>query len=127
MSLQSHVISGYVGGNPETRPVQTANGPQSVTSMSVAVNNNRNREAAPTWYRVTMWNGLGDTVAKYVSKGDFVVVQGDRLSVSQWTDNDGNARATLELTANTVDFSANRRGSDEAADNAAPNPEDIPF
>ena len=128
MSLQSHIISGYVGGTPETREVQTQNGPQSVTSMSVAVNNHRNREAQPTWYRVTMWNGLGKTVQQYVDKGDYVVVQGERLSVSTWTDNEGNARATLELTADSVDFSANRRSADDS-DNVSdsPNPEDIPF
>ena len=82
MSVQMHVISGFVGGKPETREVETQKGQQTVTTMSVAVNNPRNRDADPVWYRVTMWNGLGATVADYVDKGNYVVVQGDRLAVS---------------------------------------------
>ena len=129
MSMQMHVISGFVGGKPETREVETQKGQQTVTTMSVAVNNPRNRDADPVWYRVTMWNGLGTTVAEYVDKGNYVVVQGDRLAVSAWIDQQGNARATLELTANSVDFSANKRGNGENADDEddAPDTEDIPF
>ena len=74
MSVQMHVISGFVGGTPETREVETARGKQSVTTLSLAINNPRNRDAEPVWYRVTMWNGLGTTVAEYVDKGDYVVV-----------------------------------------------------
>lgn len=133
MSMQMHVISGYVGGKPETREVVTANGPQTVAVISVAVNNPRKRDAEPNWYRVTMWNGLANTVAQYVDKGDYVVVQGERLTASAWIDQQGNPRATLELTANSVDFSANRRGEsdeapdDNAPDNNAPDPSEIPF
>ena len=124
MSLQMHVISGFAGGAPESRDVTTPNGPQTVTTLSVAVNNPRKREAEPVWYRVTMWNGLGTTVAQYVDKGDYVVVHGDRLSVSTWIDQEGNARATLELTASSVDFSANRKGERAETEEE---PQDIPF
>jgi single-strand DNA-binding protein len=92
----------------------------------VAVNNPRKRDDDPLWYRVTLWNGLGDTVAQYVDKGDYVVVQGERLTISTWVDQQGNPRATLELTASSVDFSANRRGEGDAPDNT-PEEEDIPF
>jgi single-strand DNA-binding protein len=126
MSIQMHVISGFVGGKPETREVTTANGTQTVATVSVAVNNPRKRDAEPLWYRVTMWNGLGDTVAQYVDKGDYVVVQGERLTISTWVDQQGNPRATLELTASSVDFRANRRGEGDAPDNT-PEEEDIPF
>ena len=126
MSAQMHVISGFVGGKPETRAVTTANGEQSVTTLNVAVNNPRKRDAEPVWYRVTLWNGLGKTVAQYVEKGDYVVVTGERLTVSAWSDQQGSPRATLELTATSIDFSANRRGSGERpADDSSP--EDIPF
>ena len=129
MSVQMHVISGFVGGTPETREVPGKNGaPQTVTTMNVAVNNPRNREAEPVWYRVTMWNGLGDTICKYVDKGSHVIVVGDRLTASAWIDQDGNARATLELTANSVDFSGNKRGDGENAKQEDPKSDgDIPF
>ena len=129
MSVQMHVISGFVGGTPETREVPGKNGtPQTVTTMSVAVNNPRNREAEPVWYRVTMWNGLGDAVCQYVDKGSFVICIGERLTASAWIDQDGNARATLELTANSVDFSGNKRGEGENAKQEDPMSDgDIPF
>lgn len=127
MSVQMHVISGFVGGTPETREVQGRNGnPQTVTTMSVAVNNPRNRDAEPIWYRVTMWNGLGTTVAEYVDKGDYVVVTSNRLSVSTWTNQDNEPQYTLEITANSVDFSSNRRGNGDS-ENAPENEQDIPF
>ena len=125
MSLQMHIISGFVGGTPETREVTTANGKQSVTTLNVAVNNPRKRDAEPVWYRVTMWNGLGTTVAQYVDKGDYVVVSGERLSASTWIDQQGEARATLELIASSVDFSANRGGNGSA--DSGDDLNDIPF
>ena len=120
-------LESTVGGTPETREVNGKNGqPQTVTTMSVAINNHRNRDAEPVWYRVTMWNGLGTTVEQYVDKGSYVVVTGDRLTVSTWIDQDGNARATLELTANAVDFSANKRGNGDD-ENAPVDEQDMPF
>ncbi len=87
MSLQSHIISGFVGGDPESREVHIeGREEQSVTTMSVAVNNPRKPNADPTWYRVSMWNGLGKVVEQYVQKGSYVVVSGSRLAVSVWTD-----------------------------------------
>ena len=126
MSAQTHIISGFVGASPESRTVETAAGEQRVTTMTVAVNNNRRKDAPPTWYRVTMWNELGDAVAQYVDKGSYVVIIGERLTASTWTDQDGNARATLEITSNSVDFSANRRGNGDS-ENALADKQDIPF
>ena len=88
MSVQMHVISGFVGGTPETREVETSRGKQSVTTLNLAVSNPRDREAEPVWYRVTMWNGLGQAVQQYVDTGSYIVVTSSRLSVSTWTDQD---------------------------------------
>jgi single-strand DNA-binding protein len=88
MSAQMHVISGFVGGTPETREVETSRGKQSVTTLNLAINNPRDREAEPTWYRVTMWNGLGKAVQQYVDTGSYLVVTSDRLSVSTWLNQD---------------------------------------
>jgi single-stranded DNA-binding protein len=125
MSAQTHIISGFVGASPETREVETAAGEQRVTTMTVAVNNNRRKDAPPTWYRVTMWNGLGDTVCKYVDKGFFVICICDRLTASAWINEQGEPMATLEATASSIDFSMNRRNGD--SENAPVSESDIPF
>lgn len=128
MSIQQHIISGFVGAPPEIRDVTSKDDRAArVGTINVAVNNPRNRDAEPTWYRVTVWNGLADVVERYVSTGSFVVVSGAKLAASAWTDKQGNARATLELTASSVDFSSNRRNGESADDEAPENPEDIPF
>ena len=109
--MQNIIIAGFVGSDPQTRQA----GESTVTTISVAVNNPRNRQAPPTWYRVECWNGLGSTVSQYVGKGDYVVVTADRLQVSPYISNDGKAAASIDLHATSVDFSANRRSDDESA------------
>jgi single-strand DNA-binding protein len=83
--------------------------------------NGRNWEMT-TWWRVTCWRGLAETVNQYLSKGRQVFVEGevagDVVNGSQnprvWTGNDGVARASFELTARTVKFLGGR-GDAEAA------------
>jgi len=131
---QHHTIAGHVGGEIQVRQVEVNGETRVVGSFSVAINNRFNREAPPTWYRVSVWNGLAGVVGQYVHKGDYVVVTGERLTASSWLDREGNARATLELTADNVDFSANKAGNGnpeavDSDDNAPPprDPGDVPF
>jgi len=126
MSIQMHVISGFVAAH--RRPVKSPHPTASnrITTLSVAVNNPRKRDAEPVWYRVTMWNGLGTAVAQYVDKGDYVVVHGERLAVSTWLDQEGNARATLELTPAASISAPTGRGNGESASSDA-NPTTSPF
>lgn len=105
--MQNIIIAGYVGSDPQTRQA----GENNVTTFSVAVNNPRNRQAPPTWYRVECWNGLGATVSQYVAKGDYVVVTADRLQVSPYINSDGKPAASIDLHATSIDFSANRRSN----------------
>jgi single-strand DNA-binding protein len=83
--------------------------------------NGRNWEMT-TWWRVTCWRGLAETVNQYLNKGRQVFVEGevtgDVVNGSQnprvWTGNDGVARASFEMTARTVKFLGGR-GDAEAA------------
>jgi single-strand DNA-binding protein len=77
--------------------------------------NDRNWELT-TWWRVTCWRGLAETVNQYVNKGQQVFVEGEvrgeAVNGSQnprvWTGNDGVAKASFELTARTVKFLGGR-------------------
>ena len=98
---QYTVIVGNVGRDPEMRYTP---GGTAVCDFSVAVNRrwtdkqtNEMREKT-TWFRVTCWNRLAETVNQYVYKGMRVLVAGE-VDASAWVDNEGNPRATLELTA----------------------------
>jgi single-strand DNA-binding protein len=84
-----------------------------------------------TWWRVSCWRGLAETVNTYVTKGRqlFVegVVNGEASDGSQnprvWTGNDGVAKASYELTARDIKFLADR--SDERSTEQEP-PPDLP-
>lgn len=123
MAYQMHVIVGNLGETPELRE---ANG-QSVTSFSVAVNNRRGETQTTTWYRVTAWNGLAETVCTYLEKGRRVLVEGNTLRTSAYIDRDGNARASLELTANRVQFLDSTPNESGDADGEESEAENIPF
>jgi len=89
-----------------------------VADFSLAVNNPFRKDDPPQWYRVTAWRALAETVNEYVVKGMAVLVEGDDLRLSEWTGDDGTARASLELQARRVVF-LSRAGEgqpDEAAE-----------
>lgn len=133
---QYTVIVGNVGRDPEMRytPSGTA-----VCDFSVAVTrrwtdrgSNEQREKT-TWFRVSAWNRLAETCNQYVYKGMRVLVTGE-VDASAWTGQDGEARATLEITARDVKFLSRRDedGDFSGGSNAfaGPPPEDlqdIPF
>lgn len=125
MSYQIHIIVGNLGETPELRE---ASG-QPVTSFSVAVNTRRGDNQTTTWYRVTAWNGLAETVCTYLEKGRRVLVEGSSLRTSAYVDREGNPRASLELTANRVQFMDSSPGSDDGAEssNGDGDGEDVPF
>jgi single-strand DNA-binding protein len=107
---QYTVIVGNVGRDPEMR--YTGSG-VAVCDFSVAVNrrwrdsqSNETREKT-TWFRVTAWRALAETVNQYVHKGMRILVTGE-VDASAWVDNDGQARATLEITARDIKFLSRR-------------------
>jgi single-strand DNA-binding protein len=120
MSYQIHIIVGNLGETPELREA----GGQPVTSFSVAVNNRRGENQTTTWYRVTAWNGLAETVVKYLEKGRRVLVEGSGLRASAYIDRDSNPRASLELTANRVQFMDSAPSDENGSDG---DEQDIPF
>lgn len=106
---QYTVIVGNVGRDPELR--YTPSG-AAVCDFSVAVNRRWSGQDGQlnektTWFRVTCWNKLAETVNQYVTKGRQVLVTGE-VDASAWINNDGEAAATLELTARDVKFLGRR-------------------
>jgi len=106
---QKTVVVGHLGRDPEMR--YTPSGVP-VTSFSVATtrkwtNANGEQQEKTTWFRVTCWRKLAESTAQYLQKGRLVLVEGD-VEASAWTDREGAARASLELTATTVKFLGGR-------------------
>lgn len=106
---QRVVIVGNVGRDAEMR--YTPSGVP-VTSFSIAVNRRWNnasgeQQEKTTWFRVTCWRKLAETAAQYVKKGKLLLVEGE-VEAAAYTDRDGSARGTLELTATTFKFLGGR-------------------
>lgn len=148
-------LIGYVGQDPEMRYTESG---VPVTSFSLATKetiskslpdggerpcpngwkesyNGRNWEVT-TWWRVTCWRGLAETVTKYVGKGRMLfvegVVQGEAhdgaLNPRVWTGQDGTPRASFELRADTVKFLGDRgENGGSTGGPPAPTDEDLPF
>lgn len=113
MTYQQITLVGNVGRDPELRytPQGTA-----VCDVSVAVSRSfkgadgqRNEET--TWFRVTCWNKLAETVANYVKKGKQILVTGE-VSARAYTAKDGTPAVSLEVRADTVRFLGSRSEGD---------------
>jgi single-strand DNA-binding protein len=64
------------------------------------------------WVRVTVFGQRAETLAQYLKKGSRVYVEG-RLEARPWTDQQGQIRPGLEVTALDVEFMSSR-ADDEA-------------
>jgi len=77
-----------------------------VASFGVAVNERVRdgdewRDGTPTYYNVSVWKRDGEAVAEHVRKGQRLIVVG-RLKQSTYTGRNGDARVSLEVTADVV-------------------------
>lgn len=130
--FQQCIIIGNLGRDPEMR--FTGDGTP-VTDFSVAVNrrwsgqDGEQREKT-WWFRVTCWRRLAETTNQYLRKGSPVMVIGE-VDASAFTGNDGQPRASLELTARDVRFlpRSGSGGPDDSGSGAAypQEEEDLPF
>ena len=106
---QKTIVVGHLGKDPEMRYTQSG---VPVTSFSVATTRKWNsasgeQQEKTTWFRVTCWRKLAELTAQYLKKGRLVLVEGD-IDASAFTDREGNARASLELTATNIKFLGGR-------------------
>lgn len=102
-----------------------------VCTFTIAVNGRKQDEPA-TFFRVTAWRQLGENCNRYLTKGKKVFVSGP-VSVSTYTAKDGTARASMEITAEDVEFlshagtGAENAQVDERAGFVKVDDEELPF
>jgi single-strand DNA-binding protein len=134
--FQQLTIIGNVGGDAESRFTP---GGQQVTSFSVATTRkwtgqDGQQNEKTVWFRITCWRKLAEITAEYVKRGDRVLVVGVLEEPHAYTDREGNLRAALEVTADTVRFLTSKAEREERGGGApvqAGGPDklddDIPF
>jgi len=121
LSFNRIIIYGYLGRDPELR--YTAQGTP-VCSLSIATTErrkDRNGEMQDhtTWFRVTCWNRMAETVSQYLSKGSPAYFEG-RLRTEEYTDRDGKPRTSLEVNATDFQFIGKRDDGDHSSSNPRP-------
>lgn len=132
--LNTVILIGRLTRDPEMR--QTGAG-VAVTRFSLAVDRpftNQQGERETDFIDCVAWRQLGETVARHLTKGRLVAVQG-RLQVRSYETQDGQRRKATEIVADTVRFLDRPRERGEggpdgewpAGENEEPGGDDTPF
>jgi single-strand DNA-binding protein len=104
------VITGNLTKDPELRALPSGT---SVCELRIACNTSRKNgstgewEDKPNYFNVKVWGSRGETVARYLTKGRPVAIDG-RLDWSEWTAQDGTKRQGVDIIADSVQFLGSR-------------------
>ena len=99
--VNSVILVGRLVADPELK--YTPNG-IAVCSFRIAVNRrfkNENGEREADFFTIVAWRQTAEFVANYMSKGRLIAVEG-RLQSRSWTDQNGQRRSVVEVSADNV-------------------------
>lgn len=111
MSLNVVAIMGRLAADPQMRQTQAG---KSVCSFRIACDRGRkdaNGQNQTDWLDVVAWDKTADFVSRYFSKGSMIAVTG-RLQSRNYQDKNGNNRTAIEIVANQVSFSGEKKQQD---------------
>mgnify|MGYP003407628219 CR=1 FL=1 len=128
---QQITLIGNLGNEPELR--YTPSGVP-VASFNLAVkkswsDSEGGKQEKTTWFRVTAWRKLAEIAGQHLVKGKQVLIVGEMEDARAFTDKEGNSRASLEVTAQTIKFLGTKDAGGNGAQSPAEHSEDssIPF
>lgn len=112
---QQLIIVGNIGNVKDL--TYTSSG-DAVLNFSVAVNevwitNGEKREKV-TWFNVALWRKVAEALKPYITPGTQIMVTGT-VSARAYTNNAGEAAASLDLTARDVQLLGNRQQVEDLA------------
>lgn len=113
------ILMGRLVADPE---LKTTNTGVSVTSFRVAVDRNyvkAGAERQADFFDIVAWRSAAEFVCRYFSKGSLIAVDG-QLQSRQYQTKDGQNRTAIEVVADNVSFTGERR------DNTYSRPNDEP-
>ncbi len=124
---QELILVGRLGRDPEMRYLQNGT---PVCSFSVATDKrwtdaDKQQHESTVWFKVSTWRRLAETCNEHLSKGRQVLVVGELRTPEPYQSRDGEWRASLDVTARSVQFLDSKRDAVEAA--VTGQEESIPF
>lgn len=102
------VIIGNLTFDPALRYVDLSGGQTAVCELNVAVNRRYGDREQTDYFRVTVWRGAAEACAKWLHKGSKICASG-AVSTRAYVRRDGSAGASLEMTADEVEFLSSAR------------------
>lgn len=99
MRINTVILTGHLGRDPEEK----AGGSRTFVKGRMAVSQGRDK---PTiWLDLLCWSRFASEDLMKARKGDCVTVSG-RLTLSEWTTRDGEARSDLGISCETIEVHA---------------------
>ena len=114
--LNRVMLLGNLGQDPELKVTQ---GGQAVLKLRIAttesyLDRNNTRQERTEWHSVTIWGKRGEALAKILTKGSSIFVEGS-IRTSSYEKN-GEKRYSTEVVANNIILSGGGRRGGEAGD-----------
>lgn len=108
--LNKVLLFGNLGADPELRVTPSG---QAVLKLRVAttesyLDRNNTRQERTEWHSVAIWGKRAEALAKFLSKGERVFIEGS-LRTSSYEKN-GEKRYRTEIVANNIILGGGRRG-----------------
>jgi len=109
--LNKVMLLGNLGADPELKMTQ---GGQSVLKLRLAttetyLDKNQTRQEKTEWHSVTMWGKRGEALAKFLTKGERIFVEGS-LRTSSYEKN-GEKRYSTEINATNIILAGRGKGA----------------
>ncbi len=113
--LNKVMLLGNLGADPELKMTQ---GGQAVLKLRLAttetyLDKNQTRQERTEWHSVTLWGKRGEALAKFLTKGERIFVEGS-LRTSSY-EKDGEKRYRTEINANNIILAGRGRGEGAGA------------
>src|SRR6185436_7779034 len=110
--LNKVMLLGNLGADPELR---VTSGGQAVLKLRLAttetyLDRNNTRQERTEWHSVTLWGKRGEALAKFLTKGERIFVEGS-LRTSSY-EKDGEKRYRTEVVASNVILGGRGKGGD---------------
>ena len=115
--MNNITVIGRITKDAETRTVKVAGVDTLVTDFTLAANEGYGENQTTEYFRVTIWRDRGAKMALGLKKGRILAVKG-AVSARGWIDNEGKARAQLEIKNPSVQFIDKKPGDPEDAPEA---------
>tara|TARA_R110002020_G_scaffold46539_24_gene132423 strand:- start:3376 stop:3753 length:378 start_codon:yes stop_codon:yes gene_type:complete len=120
-------LNKWIGSGRVTRDTELRYTPNGTAVADVGMCSNRiwskdgNKQEEPTFLDVTLWGKQAESLAGFLTKGTFIMVEG-RLQLDTWETDEGVKRSKLRVVADRVNLgprtSSNSRQNEEVAEGA---------